>query len=87
MSQLEKDLQHRATKKELVWRYLAAHMGEWVDAHVLTHPAVGGSEGLRRLRELRAECGPHYRIEKRRKKIGDGLTHTWQYRLVRVTME
>lgn len=51
--------------------------GEWHDGPELTHPAVGGSEGLRRLRELR-EKG--YRIEMRRKAKG---RTTRQYRLVR----
>jgi len=51
--------------------------GEWHDGHELTHPAVGGSEGLRRLRELR-EKG--YMIEMRKK--AKGLT-TRQYRLER----
>jgi hypothetical protein len=29
--------------------------GGWVPGHYLTSPAIGGSEGLRRLRELRAD--------------------------------
>jgi hypothetical protein len=51
--------------------------GEWHDGPELTHPAVGGSEGLRRLRELR-EKG--YRIDMRRKAKG---RTTRQYKLVR----
>jgi len=51
--------------------------GEWHDGPELTHPAVGGSEGLRRLRELRAKG---YTIEMRRKAKG---RTTRQYRLVR----
>lgn len=51
--------------------------GEWHDGPELTHPEVGGSEGLRRLRELR-EKG--YTIEMRRKAKG---RTTRQYRLVR----
>lgn len=36
----------------------------WVDGYLLCHPAIGGSEGLRRVRELRAkghdiELRPH----------------------------
>ena len=30
----------------------------WVDGHVLCDPLIGGSEGLRRLRELRADGFP-----------------------------
>jgi len=51
--------------------------GEWHDGPELTHPAVGGSEGLRRLRELRAKG---YIIEMRRKAKG---RTTRQYRLGR----
>lgn len=84
IAQTQKDLLHRRTKREAVWTYLLAHEGEWIDAHILTHPAIGGSEGLRRLREIRASLPPGFRIEKRRKRTEDGLTHTWQYRLVRL---
>lgn len=85
MGQRELDMVHRMTKREAVWKYLVEHLGEWVDAHTLTHPAIGGSEGLRRLREIRASLPPGYRIEKRRKRSGDKLTHTYQYRLVRTS--
>jgi hypothetical protein len=51
--------------------------GQWHDGPELTHPAAGGSEGLRRLRELR-EKG--YTIDMRRKAKG---RTTRQYRLVR----
>lgn len=49
---------------------------QWHDGHELTHPAVGGSEGLRRLREIRDMGAP---IEKRRKPVRGSTT--WQYRL------
>ncbi|WP_026963105.1 hypothetical protein [Alicyclobacillus herbarius] len=84
VAQLHKDAQHRRTKREAVWDYLRSHQGQWIDAHILTHPAIGGSEGLRRLREIRASLPLDWRIEKRRKRGQDGFTHTWQYRLVRV---
>ncbi|MDI3257681.1 MAG: hypothetical protein QJR01_08180 [Kyrpidia sp.] len=85
MSQLEKDLRHRATKRELVWRYLTEHMGEWIDAHIIASPSVGGSEGLRRLREIRASLPPGYRIEMRRKSGPNGeKLHERQYRLRRI---
>ena len=60
-------------RQRLVLRVLED--GEWHDGHELTHPAVGGSEGLRRLRELR-EKG--YTIEMRKKAKGQT---TRQYRL------
>ena len=50
----------------------------WVDGWVLCHPAIGGSEGLRRLRELRADGQP---IEMRAHPI-EGRT-TRQYRINR----
>lgn len=50
--------------------------GKWHDGPELTHPGVGGSEGLRRLRELREKGYP---IEMRLKAKGKT---TRQYRLV-----
>jgi hypothetical protein len=49
----------------------------WVDGHVLCHPQIGGSEGLRRLRELRADG---HRIERRHHPDKDRTDN--QYRLV-----
>lgn len=68
-----------ATRKELVLRALRASSGMrdsmgWVPGHYLTSPLIGGSEGLRRLRELRADG---YRIEMRR-----GPLATRFYRIV-----
>lgn len=42
------------TRKELVLRYLQGHP-DWVDGPDLANERVGGSEGLKRVRELRAE--------------------------------
>lgn len=50
----------------------------WVDGWALCHPGIGGSEGLRRLRELRADG---YTIEMRRHPSPD-RQGTRQYRLV-----
>lgn len=47
----------------------------WIPGYVLTQPDVGGSEGLRRLRELR---GQGYEI-KRRKMVD---SNAYEYRLV-----
>jgi len=47
--------------------------GEWHKAHEIADPEVGGSEGLRRLRELRAAG---HSVEKRKYTEG-----TWEYRL------
>lgn len=63
------------TRKDLVLQYLKAHPG-WVNGPELASPAVGGSEGLKRLRELRADGYP---IERRRHP--DKNRAVWQYRL------
>lgn len=54
---------------------LEANTGDWIDGHILCHPDIGGSEGLRRLRELRADG---HVIEMRKKPGGS----TRQYRLL-----
>lgn len=65
------------TRKEQVLLYLQAHKDDWVDGVDLAHAAIGGSEGLRRVRDLRAEG---HRIERRRHP--DPARDIYQYRLV-----
>jgi hypothetical protein len=48
----------------------------WVDGYALCHPSLGGSEGLRRLRELRA-LG--HRIDRRQHPVRGRTSQ--QYRL------
>lgn len=67
----------RGSRREKVLQYLRDQRGEWIPGYELTTPEVGGSEGLRRLRELRVKNG--YPIESR--PSGDGTT--WEYRLPR----
>lgn len=64
------------TRKERVLDTLAD--GEWHDGYDLCHPGVGGSEGLRRVRELRAEG---YSILKRLKPDRPEGSMVYQYRL------
>lgn len=46
----------KLTRRELVHQYLVnAPEGKWINGHVLCRPSIGGSEGLRRLRELREQ--------------------------------
>lgn len=45
----------RMTKKVRVLTYLRENSHRWVKGHELTAVDVGGTEGLRRLRELRAD--------------------------------
>jgi len=67
----------RVTRKEKVLRVLQAHPGQWVNGTDLATAEVGGSEGLKRLRELRADG---YHIEKR--KHPDPRRAIYQYRIV-----
>lgn len=64
------------TRKEQVLRKLQQSPGEWIDGPMLANVVVGGSEGLKRLRELRLEGYP---IEMR--KHPDPDRDIWQYRL------
>src|SRR5665811_121867 len=66
------------TRKEQVLETLIAHRGEWVDGPELANEAVGGSEGLKRLRELRDDDG--HLIEARRHP--DPERSIWQYRIL-----
>jgi hypothetical protein len=65
----------RGTAKARVLDYLRRCAPEWVDAPELTDSVVGGSEGLRRVRELRQEG---WEIETR---PAPGSQTAWQYRL------
>lgn len=51
---------HRRLK---VARYLYENQGRWIPGYELANSEVGGSEGLKRLRELRAKGWP---IDKRK---------------------
>lgn len=64
------------TRKEKVLDTLSD--GEWHDGYDLCHPSVGGSEGLRRLRELRADG---HSIAKRLKPDRPYGSSVHQYRL------
>lgn len=65
------------SRREQVLAYLKDHKNGWVDGPNLANEEVGGSEGLKRLRELRADG---YRIEQRRHPSPG--RDIWQYRLV-----
>jgi hypothetical protein len=72
------------TRKEQVFDYLRARENTWIDGPELANEKVGGSEGLRRLREARAELDEAgFRIEKRMHPDAD--RDIWQYRLVSQT--
>ena len=65
----------RGSRKALVLNYLRQREGMWVNGYDLATPDVGGSEGLRRVRELRSEG---HAIEVRLKPD----TEVFQYRRV-----
>lgn len=65
------------TRKQQILDLLVNERGEWVDGSRLATEEVGGSEGLRRLRELVAEGYP---IRSRRHP--DARRDIWQYRYV-----
>jgi hypothetical protein len=66
------------TRKEQVLAHLRAHRNQWVDGPELAPETVGGSEGLRRLRELRLS-GDH---DIRERRHPDPNRDIWQYMLV-----
>ena len=63
------------TRRDRVLAVLEAAAGRWVYGPELANVAVGGSEGLRRVRELYAMG---YQVERRRRPGRQG----WEYRLV-----
>lgn len=65
------------TRKEQVLAHLQARKDQWVDGPEIQNEQVGGSEGHRRLRELRMDG---HRIETR--KHPDPERDIWQYRYV-----
>lgn len=69
--------QSRPNRKMQVLEYLRIREGLWVDGPELANVEVGGSEGLKRLRELRADG---WQIEERRHPNPD--RDSWQYRLL-----
>lgn len=66
------------TRKDQVLRRLSEARGEWVDGPELANEKVGGSEGLRRVRELKAEGYPIHE-----RKHPDPERDIYQYRLAR----
>ena len=64
------------TRKQQVLSHLRARKGQWVDGPEIANEEVGGSEGHRRLRELRLDG---YKIPMR--KHPDPRRDIWQYML------
>lgn len=68
---------NKMTRKDAVLELLMQNINVWIDGPRIASPEVGGSEGLKRLRELRDEG---HKIENRRHP--DKNRDVWQYRLV-----
>lgn len=74
------------TRKDQVYNYLRVRLHAWVDGPELANEQVGGSEGLKRLRELRKELtDSRYDIEMR--SHPDPARDIFQYRLVERPVE
>jgi len=69
------------TRKEQVESYLRTRLNSWVDGPELANEQVGGSEGLKRLRELRKELRDS-RFEIEMRAHPDPSRDIFQYRMV-----
>ena len=69
--------QSTKTRKELVLDFLSSRPNAWIDGPEIANQFVGGSEGLKRLRELRADG---YDIRTRRHPNPE--RDIWQYMYV-----
>lgn len=82
----ERDRSEAATRRIAVWGLLKD--GAWHTTMEINDVTTGGSEGCRRLRELRAECRSGKRAGwtdiQCRRSIGDGTQ--WEYRAVPVAL-
>jgi len=67
----------KTSRKEKVLTLLKKHRGTWIPGYKFVNAKVGGTDGLRRLRELREDGKP---IEMRRDPDNPGI---FQYRLPR----
>ena len=75
------------TRKEQVHAYLKARLNAWVDGPELANEHVGGSEGLKRLRELRAELALKGEWEIEMRGHPEPGRDIYQYRLTAVTLK
>lgn len=69
------------SRKEQVRARLLEDPGAWVDGPELANERVGGSEGLKRLRELRSDL-PAEGLTIESRKHPDADRDVWQYRIV-----
>jgi hypothetical protein len=70
------------SRKQQVYLHLLEHEDEWIDGPDLANEKVGGSEGLKRLRELRVDLeGSSYAIQMRAHQSPD--RDIYQYRITR----
>ncbi|HEX5016543.1 MAG TPA: hypothetical protein VFX15_03035 [Actinomycetes bacterium] len=72
------------TRKEQVFAYLKARLNAWVDGPDIANEQIGGSEGLKRLRELRVDLESQGRYEIQMRKHPNPQLDIYQYRLTEV---
>lgn len=73
------------SRKEQVFKVLKDYLGMWVDGTALANEQVGGSEGLKRLRELRRDLAAEGRYAIQQRPHPDKARSIYQYRLVEQT--
>lgn len=69
------------TRKDQVFQYLKTRLNAWVDGTELANAEVGGSEGLKRLRELRKDLAEEGTYEIEMRGHPDPDKDIYQYRL------
>ena len=70
------------TRRQQVRAMLDSHKGEWIDGPDLANEKVGGSEGLKRLREIRQVGIDTGKYEIEMQSHPDPKRDTHQYRIV-----
>lgn len=75
------DFARRETARRRVLDVLLQNEGRWISGNILYLPEIGGSEGLRRLRELRKLVKERGWVIEKRRPLEERTT--WEYRLVK----
>jgi len=75
------DFARRETARRRVLDVLLKNEGRWISGNTLCLPEIGGSEGLRRLRELRKMVKKWGWVIEKRRPLEERTT--WEYRLIK----
>lgn len=73
------------SRKDQVFKVLHDHLGMWIDGTALANEQVGGSEGLKRLRELRIDLRAEGKYAIQQRQHPEPGRSIYQYRLVEQT--